>query len=214
MNEMAAKKLAKHRQCAGCGYYSCRCVKTESAALPAAGSSSGPAQAGMLLPPRYDGVGRQVPVPIVFAQQAAQREIRVVDKRTGGEKGSKLARFSLIPGEFVWALAEHFGIGARKYADRSWERGYAWSLTLDALERHLNKLKMGQWLDLHEPGCAPGCTDHTETPHIIAVAWHACALFIFKVRGLGTNDIHPGLSEVPKGIEAAPSRDMEYRRGC
>lgn len=128
------------------------------------------------------------------AMQDAQREIRVVDLQTGGEKGSKLARFSLIPGEFNWALAEHFGIGARKYADRNWERGYKWSLTVDAMERHLNKMKMGQWLDLHEADCLPGCTEHTETPHIIAVAWHACALFIFKVRGLGTNDIHKDLS--------------------
>lgn len=123
------------------------------------------------------------------------REVRVVDPLTGGEKGAKLARFSLIPGEFVWALAEHFGIGARKYADRNWEKGYKWSLTVDAMERHLTKVKMGEWLDLHEVGCKPDCTEHTGTPHIIAVAWHACALFIFKIRHLGTNDVHPSLSE-------------------
>jgi hypothetical protein len=107
----------------------------------------------------------------------------VTDSATGGQKASKLARFSLIPGEFVWALAEHFGKGAEKYADRNWERGYKWSLTVDALERHLNLVKMGEWLD-----------PETGTPHIIAVAWHACALFIFHLRGLGTNDIHPDIS--------------------
>jgi hypothetical protein len=109
-------------------------------------------------------------------------ETRVVDPTTGGEKGSKLARFSLIPPEFVWALAEHYGIGAKKYADRNWEKGYKWSLTVDALERHLQSVKMGEWLD-----------PETGSPHIIAVAWHACALYIFKLRGLGTNDVHPAL---------------------
>src|SRR5712691_8117614 len=69
------------------------------------------------------------------------QETRVVDPQTGGAKGRKLARFSLIPSEFLWALAEHYGRGSEKYADRNWEKGYAWSLCVDALQRHLH-----QWL--------------------------------------------------------------------
>lgn len=105
-------------------------------------------------------------------------EVRVVDPKTGGEKGSKLARFSLIPPEFLWALAEHYGKGAFKYADRNWERGYKWSLSLDALERHLTQWRMGEDLD-----------PETGSHHLVAVAWHACALFVFWMRGLGTNDV-------------------------
>lgn len=108
-------------------------------------------------------------------------EVRTVDPKTGGEKGAKLARFSLIPPEFLWELASHYGRGARKYADRNWEKGYKWTLSCDALERHLTQFKMGEWLD-----------QETGTPHIIAVAWHAAALFIFKIRGLGTNDLFTG----------------------
>ena len=127
----------------------------------------------------YDEVG-----PGVYVAQRSSSifanpdEVRIKDEKTGGEKGAKLQRFSLIPPEFVWALAEHYGKGAQKYADRNWERGYKWSLSIDALERHLQQFKMGEWLDTE-----------TGTPHIIAVAWHACALFIFKLRGLGTNDL-------------------------
>lgn len=106
-------------------------------------------------------------------------EVRVKDPKSGGEKGAKLARFSLIPPDFLLELANHYGRGARKYADRNWERGYKWSLSVDALERHLTAFKMGEWLD-----------SETGTPHIIAVAWHCAALFIFKTRGLGTNDIY------------------------
>lgn len=123
-----------------------------------------------------------------MTEEEARREVRVVDPVSGGEKGSKLARFSLIPSEFLWALAEHYGIGARKYADRNWERGYRWSLSVDALERHLHQWKQGEWKD-----------QETGSPHLIAVAWHACALFIFGLRKLGTDDVtlSAGTSESP-----------------
>lgn len=106
-------------------------------------------------------------------------ETRMVDPETGGEKGVKLARFSLIPSEFLWALAEHYGIGARKYDDKNWERGYKWSFSLDALQRHLHQWILGETKD-----------PETGSNHLIAVAWHACALFIFQTRSLGTDDIH------------------------
>lgn len=107
-------------------------------------------------------------------------EVRVVDPQTGGEKGSKLQRFSLIPADFLWALAEHYGVGARKYSDKNWERGYKWSLSVDALERHLAQWKLGENKDAE-----------TGSNHLIAVAWHAIALFVFGKRGLGTDDVRP-----------------------
>ena len=105
-------------------------------------------------------------------------ETIVTDPTTGGQKGAKLARFSLIPSEFLWALAEHYGIGACKYADRNWERGYKWSLTLDAHSRHLHAWLLGETYD-----------EETGSNHLIAAAWHLIALFIFSRRGLGTDDI-------------------------
>lgn len=118
-------------------------------------------------------------------------EIKIVDPKTGGVKGMKLARFSLIPSEFLWQLAEHYGKGAKKYAERNWEKGYKWSLTVDAMERHWNLFKMGKRWDNHLPDCPEGCAEHTESHHLIAAAWHCVALFIFDIRGVGTNDIHP-----------------------
>ena len=108
----------------------------------------------------------------------ANKEVRVVDPLTGGEKGSKIERFDLIPNEFEQALAKHYGIGATKYADRNWERGYAWSLSVAALRRHLSAWLGGEDND-----------PETGTNHLIAVAWHAIALFIFQLRKLGTDDI-------------------------
>lgn len=106
------------------------------------------------------------------------KEIRVTDPITGGQKGKKLQRFSLIPPEFLWQLAEHYGKGATKYDDRNWERGYDWSLTVDALERHYNQWKLGEDID-----------PETGSHHLIAMAWHVVALFIFQLRGLGRDDV-------------------------
>jgi hypothetical protein len=105
-------------------------------------------------------------------------EVRVVDPNTGGEKGAKLARFSLIPAGFLWALAEHYGQGAKKYSDRNWERGYKWSLSLDAHSRHLNQWLLGETND-----------SETGSNHLVAAAWHLIALWFFSVYGKGTDDI-------------------------
>lgn len=104
-------------------------------------------------------------------------EKRVVDPVTGGEKGGKLARFDLIPPEATWALAEHYGKGCQKYADRNWERGYKWGLSIAALQRHIHQWLQGESYDTE-----------TGSHHLIAAAWHCFALFVFEVRGLGSDD--------------------------
>jgi len=108
----------------------------------------------------------------------ASKEIRITDPQTGGQKGSKLARFSLIPKDFLLALAEHYGKGAAKYADRNWERGYKWSLTVDALERHYAAWLLGEDDD-----------PETGSSHLIAMAWHVVALWWFHRHGRGMDDV-------------------------
>lgn len=113
-------------------------------------------------------------------------EVRVIDPKTGGEKGMKLARFSLIPFEFLWELACHYGRGASKYADRNWERGYKWALSYDASCRHLNLWASGERYD-----------EETGTHHLVCAAWHLIALYIFDLRRLGTDDL-TNLADTPK----------------
>jgi hypothetical protein len=108
------------------------------------------------------------------------QETRIVDPVTGGEKGSKLARFDLVPPEASWALAEVYGKGSLKYAERNWEKGYTWGLSVAALERHLNLWKRGEQID-----------QETGAYHLAQVAWHAFALFTFELRGLGSDDVRP-----------------------
>lgn len=93
--------------------------------------------------------------------------IRQVDPDTGGEKESKLARYDLIPTGPLNLLATHYGLGAKKYSDRNWEKGYKWGLSYAALHRHLNAFWSGE--DYDEDG-------HF---HLAAAAFHVFALMHF-----------------------------------
>ena len=110
-------------------------------------------------------------------------EVRVVDPQTGGAKGSKLARFDLVPPDVMLELAEHYGKGSLKYDDRNWEKGYDWGLSVAALERHLNAWKRGEDFD-----------EETGSSHLVAVIWHAVALRWFQLHDKGKDfrQVSPG----------------------
>lgn len=99
-------------------------------------------------------------------------EVRSVSA-TGGEKGTKLARYDLLPAKPLHELAEHYGRGALKYDDDNWRRGYEWSKSFAALQRHAWAFWDGEDIDAE-----------TGSKHLIAVAWHALALAEFM-------DAHP-----------------------
>lgn len=79
--------------------------------------------------------------------KSTAKETRVVDPKTGGAKGSKPEQYALIPVGPLAAVARVYGFGATKYEDRNWERGYAWSLSYSALQRHVNAFWGGQDVD-------------------------------------------------------------------
>lgn len=95
-------------------------------------------------------------------------EVRVTNPLTGGQKGSKLERFDLIPIDPLTELARHYGKGAAKYDANQWRKGYDWSLSYAALQRHLTAFWNGEDYD-----------EETGSPHMVAVAWHAFALLEF-----------------------------------
>lgn len=124
-------------------------------------------------PPSGCGCGRDAGGECACQQGATHTktgEERIRDPRTGGEKGRKPARFDLLPWDSLWEVAEHFGLGASKYADHNWARGYAWSLSLGALMRHVAAFAAGE--DYDTDGDRP-------TPHMAAAAFHALVLLRF-----------------------------------
>lgn len=92
-------------------------------------------------------------------------EVRVVDKKTGAEKGSKIERYDLLPVDALRQVAEHFGIGAEKYSIHNWRYKYDWSLSYAALQRHANLFWDGEDID-----------PESGTNHMAAVVFHALAL--------------------------------------
>lgn len=106
-------------------------------------------------------------------------ETLVVNKDTGGSKGQKLARFDLIPWNQMWKVAELYGRGTYKYQDRNWERGYAWSLSWQALMRHSAQFWMGKSID-----------SENRSHHLSSVIFHALALMEFE-------ETHPELDDRP-----------------
>ena len=104
-------------------------------------------------------------------------EVRVVDPKTGGEKGQKLARWDLLPVDALDEVAKVYGRGAAKYADRNWEKGYAYGLSYGAMMRHASQFWGGEDFD-----------EETGNYHLGAVAFHALALLAFRLRGIGTDD--------------------------
>ena len=118
-------------------------------------------------------------------------EVRTVSS-TGGEKGVKDARFDLLPPAPLHAVANHYGIGARKYEDRNWERGYEWSKSYGALQRHLNAFWSGEDID-----------EETGSPHLAAAAFHVLALMEF-------GRTHPEFDDRPATAKA--NDDWQWQR--
>ena len=104
-------------------------------------------------------------------------EERITDPVTGGAKGQKLARFDLIPWDALTQVAEVYGVGARKYDDDNWLKGYRWRLSAGALARHFALWSVGQDNDAE-----------TGIPHMAHCAWHCLTLLTYSMRGLGTDD--------------------------
>lgn len=138
-------------------------------------------------------------------------EIRTTSA-TGGQKGVKPQRYDLIPTGPLRELAEHYGVGANKYAPHQWRKGIDWENLYAALQRHANQWQAGEDYDVCPPdekGCqlfdmdgkdfdpiylpqGRACFNHTGSHHMVAVAWEAFALLEMK-------DTHPELDNRYKG---------------
>lgn len=126
------------------------------------------------------------------------KEIRTTSN-TGGQKGVKLERHDLIPQIPLQMLAEHFGRGARKYDDHQWRKGYEWSKSYSAMQRHSSDFWSGKDYDVcsndpdgcsHEPAEGQAyihpddfepntCYNHTGSHHLVAAVWHGFVLLEF-----------------------------------
>lgn len=105
------------------------------------------------------------------------RSETVVTSETGGQKASKKAQLGSLDPAALLTLAEVSGVGAMKYARHNFLKGYDWSLSFDACQRHLLQFWAGEDND-----------PETGLPHVAHAAWHCLAMLAFMQRGIGTDD--------------------------
>jgi nucleoside 2-deoxyribosyltransferase len=131
-------------------------------------------------------------------------EVRITDPDTGGQKGRKPERLDLIPCEALWELGRVYGMGAEKYADHNYLKGYSWSLSIAAAMRHLTQWVNGETLD-----------DESELNHLAHAAWHCFALMMFQWHGLGTDDRMPTVTGIaPDAITRTGRSEAARKSEC
>jgi hypothetical protein len=73
--------------------------------------------------------------------------------------------FDLVPWETIWHLAEHYEKGAKKYAERNWEKGIPISRYFQAAIRHMIQFYMGM----------------DDENHLIAAIWNMIGMYQTKL---------------------------------
>ena len=127
-----------------------------------------------------------------YVTTGTESETRVTDPSTGGMKGRKRAQLGALDPVALYHLAEVAGFGAGKYEAHNFLHGYDWSLSYDALQRHLQKFWMGEDED-----------SESNLLHLGHAAWHCLTLMSFVLRELGTDDRPPAFIPAPRCYQPA-----------
>jgi hypothetical protein len=108
-------------------------------------------------------------------------EVRVTDPVTGGQKGSKDCQIGALDPLALMRVGEVAGFGASKYSTFNYLKGFAWSLSFNALMRHSLAMWNGEDID-----------PESGLPHAAHIAWQGLCLTSFYERKLGTDDRYKG----------------------
>jgi hypothetical protein len=138
-------------------------------------------------------------------------EVRVVDPETGGAKGQKDAVIGDACPKALLELAKVYGLGRKKYARLNYLKGYDYSSSYDALQRHLLLFWSGEEKDgegeVKELVASGECADERSAwavvlaktdkdgnvlnsglHHLAHATWHTLCLLAFVLRGIGKDD--------------------------
>lgn len=107
-----------------------------------------------------------------------------VDLNEVGAKydGEKL-RWDLIPWDAMEEVAKVYTLGAKKYADRNWEKGIHYNRIMRALLGHAIDYYLRKDYD-----------DDNGQHHMASVVWNALALLTYDKRGMKSFDDRPSVS--------------------
>ena len=106
---------------------------------------------------------------------------------TGIKYDADKVRMDLLPPELLFAVAEILTFGAKKYADRNWEKGMSWGRVYGALMRHL-----WAWWGGKGPTTKSFLFGDLDAETGKSHLWHAgcCIAFLiaYEERSIGTDD--------------------------
>jgi len=115
---------------------------------------------------------------LIEAEHGQELCIRCVkDSDTGLRYNEGKLPYDLIPFEAEEGLAQVLAHGAKKYAERNWEKGMDWSIPYGAMRRHLAAWWNGETTD-KESGL----------PHMAHVLCNAAFLIAYEKRQIGTDN--------------------------
>ena len=95
-------------------------------------------------------------------------------------------RYELLPVLPLMRVAHHYGLGAKKYDDDNWRKGFPWRRVLGSLYRHAFAFARGE----------------DDEDHLAAVVFNAMALMEYQEK-------HPELNDLPehgKGVYGSSTR--------
>lgn len=82
--------------------------------------------------------------------------------------------------ESLFEIGRVYAFGEDKYEDYNFRRGYKWSLSFDALQRHI----WAFWNREDRDG-------ESGLHHVAHAAWHTLCLLYFSIREVGEDDRPP-----------------------
>jgi len=112
--------------------------------------------------------------PVAFTTEAKEhvKKSKVAVKFDDGK-----ARYDLIPGDALEALAQIYTYGCIKYDDNNWRKGFKWGRVFGALMRHSWAFWRGEDID-------PESGMH----HMAHAMWQCATLYNFSVNRIGEDD--------------------------
>jgi hypothetical protein len=122
------------------------------------------------------------------AEQRAQKLVERLRPEDDMEKGGVKfddgkTRDELLPPELEEAVAMVLAFGAKKYADRNWEKGMAWSRPYAATRRHLRN-----WFARRDFGHGPGKDRDSGYSDLAHAATNIAFLLAYEARATGIDD--------------------------
>lgn len=109
-------------------------------------------------------------------------------------------RYDLIPAYPLERLAEVYTIGAKKYDDRNWEKGFVWGRIFAAMMRHA-----WAWWRRRKKDPVDG------QYHLSSVAWCAFALMEFEHTGRGHDDRPHSNATKMEGCEFVSTENTQIK---